>query len=232
VDQTFTSPVFEKLIKSVSKQDGFFTAQQATSAGYSPQNQSYHVKAGHWERHARGIFRLKLWPTRFSDLTDFEIAYLWTSDRMGVPQGVISHGSALIAWNFSSLFQRTRVHVTVPTKFRRRSQCVHKLQLHYHELNDSNIQDKFGFRITSPLRTILDLLTDPRPSIENKHVKEAMEAALLRGYIADHEIKRATLSGQERDLLVALLRKINYPQVREEAMNSLISSLSQMAVID
>jgi hypothetical protein len=227
MQQTFTSPVFEKLTKYIDCQDGFFTAHQATVSGYSPQNQSYHVKAGHWEKYARGIFRLKMWPTRHLDLADFEIAYLWTSDRLGKPQGVVSHGSALIAWNFSSLMQRTKVHLTVPKNFRRRSQCPQKVKLHFCDLAQSEIEDKFGFRITSPLRTVLDLLTDPRPSIENKHIREAAEAMVMRGYLLPYHIEHGQLTTKEKELLLAVMRKINYHPSYENTVQSIIGALVQ-----
>ncbi len=226
MQQTFTSSTFEKLIKHIDCQDGFFTAHQAAVAGYSPQNQSYHVKTGHWEKYARGIFRLKMWPTRYSELTDFEVAYLWTCDRAGQPQGIVSHGSALIAWNFSSLIQRTKVHLTVPKNFRRRSQCSQKIQLHFADLTQFEIEDKFGFRITSPLRTILDLLTDPRPSIESKHIREAVEAMVMRGYLFPYHIEHGCLTAKERELLLAVMRKINYHPSYENTVQSIIRTLS------
>lgn len=231
MQQTFTSPVFEKLLTYVERQDGFFTAHQATAAGYSPQNQSYHVKAGHWEKYARGIFRLKMWPTRYSELADFEVAYLWTCDRSGRPQAVVSHNSALIAWNFSSLIQRTKVHLTVPKNFRRRSQCAQKVQLHFADLAQSDIQDKFGFRITSPVRTVIDLLlanAGPRLVIEPKHIKEAVEAMVMRGYLDPCDIDQAQLTDKEKELLLAVVRKINYHPSFETRVQSVIRQLTLM----
>ncbi len=225
-----TNPDFHKLMTYAEKHEGFFTAQEAAAAGYSPQNQSYHVRAGHWERHARGIFRMKHFRTYWTDRPDFVVAYLWTVNVQGVPEGVISHSSALLAWNLSSLCQYSKIHLTVPKTFRRRSQCVHKVQLHYGELSDTDVEDKFGVRITTPLRTVMDLILankGPQLHIEPKHIREAVEAMVMRSLIDAPDLKRAALTDTEKELLLAVVRKINYHPSFEMRVQSIVHTLVQ-----
>lgn len=233
--QTMTNPDFDKLMTYAEKHEGFFTAQEAAAAGYSPQNQSYHVRAGHWERHARGIFRMKHFRTYWTDRPDFVVAYLWTANAQGVPEGVISHSSALLAWNLSSLCQYSKIHLTVPKTFRRRSQCVYKVQLHQGELNEADVEDKFGVRITTPLRTVLDLILankGPQLHIEPKHIREAVEAMVMRSLLDVPDLKRAALTDVEKELLLAVLRKINYHPSFEMRVQSVIRELTPKAVAE
>lgn len=223
-----TNPDFEKLMTYAEKHEGFFTAHQASAAGYSPQNQSYYVRAGRWERHARGIFRIKHFRKYWTDRPDFVVAYLWTQNADGVPEGVISHSSALLAWNLSSLCQYSKIDLTVPKTFRRRSQCVYKVQLHQGELNEACVEDKFGVRLTNRLRTVLDLILankGPKLHIESKHIREAVEAMVMRGFLDVADLKAATLTDTEKELLLSVVRKINYHPSFETRVQSIISTL-------
>jgi hypothetical protein len=68
-------------------QGGYFTSRQALEAGYSTRLQHYHAHRGHWERKARGIYRLPEYPPgRSEDLV------LWTLWSRG--KAVVSHESA------------------------------------------------------------------------------------------------------------------------------------------
>lgn len=51
-------PAFKKLSNAAKLQSGYLTSKQAQESGYDYYLQSYHVKAGNWERSARGIYRL------------------------------------------------------------------------------------------------------------------------------------------------------------------------------
>lgn len=210
--QTFTSHAFESLMTYVNRHQGFFTARQARLAGYSPQSQSYHVREGHWEKFGRGIFRLKYFPQRWTDMPDLIVAHLWTCDRTGEPQGVISHGAALKVWDLTT-WLGPRIHLTVPKNFRRHSRCTYPTQLHFANLNEADMESASGFRVTTPFKTIMDLLL--LPHIESKHIGEAITEALRKGYISHRQMKEAKLTPYQRELLVGLLRQTNYPKVDE-----------------
>jgi len=210
--QTVTGPDFDSLIKSINRFEGFFTSKHARVAGYSVQSQSYHVKRGQWERHGWGIFRYKYYPHLAGARPDLIVATLWSCGRSGAPQGVISHDSALVVHKLST-WSGQGVHMTVPANFRRHSRCSFKVKLHYGQLEDSDIEDMGSFQVTTPLRTIVDLLLSPH--IESIHIVDAINDALRRRLITFTQIKDAKLTPEERQLLIGLLRRVNYSKVDE-----------------
>jgi hypothetical protein len=56
-----------------------------------------------------------------------------------------------------------KLHMTVPTHFRRSSEIPAILVLHHADLPDEDIQTAQGFKYTRPLRTILDLIEADSP---------------------------------------------------------------------
>jgi hypothetical protein len=98
--------------------------------------------------------------------------------------------------------------MTVPENFRRRSQCTYKVRLHYGELQEDEIEDIGGFRVTSPLRTIIDLLQSTH--VESNHIVDAINDALRRRLITFEQFKEARLTPGDRAKLIALLRRVKY----------------------
>lgn len=210
--ETVTSPDFDKLTKYINRYDGFFTSKHARLSGYSVQNQSYHVKQGQWERHGWGIFRYKYYPHLANHRPDLIVATLWSCGRSGLPQGVISHDTALSVHKLST-WSGHGIHMTVPNNFRRRSHCIYKVRLHCAELDESDIDDLESFRVTTPLRTIVDLLLSHH--IESIHIVDAINDALRQRLITFNQIKEAKLTPNERELLTGLLRRVNYSKADE-----------------
>ncbi len=137
------------------RQHGFFTAQQAETFGYVAENFSYHAKQGNWLKIRRGLYRLP----GFADSPEAEFTFwsLWSADRAGRPQGVISHDSALAIHGLAD-FDLTRVHLTVPWTFRKKipTQCV----IHKASLTLSAIEARESFMVTRLDQTLLDLQVD------------------------------------------------------------------------
>jgi predicted transcriptional regulator of viral defense system len=210
--KTVTRPDFDKLIKYINRGDGFFTSKHARAAGYSVQNQFYHVTQGQWERQGAGIFRYKYYPQLPNQRPDLVVSTLWSCDRIGKPVGIISHDTALSVHKLST-WSGYGVHMTVPKGFRRRSQCIYKVRLHYGDLDESDIEDYGSFRITTPLRTIIDLLLCTH--IESIHIADAINDALQRKLITLSMLKKANLTPHERKLLTDLLWKVNYAKANE-----------------
>lgn len=209
--ERITGPDIEKLKRYINHYSGFFTSKHARLCGYSVQNQSYHVKQGQWERYGSGIFRDKRYP-HLGQRCDLIVATLWSCDRLGIPRGVISHDSALSVHKLST-WSGHGVHLTVPKNFRRRSRCIYNVRLHYGELNDEDIDYQECFSVTTPLKTIVDLLQSTH--IESIHLVDAINDALRRKLITFNEIKRANLSPHQRELLIGLLHRVNYEKVNE-----------------
>lgn len=135
-----------RLFKLAAEQRGYFTAAQARDIGYSYQAQAHHVGAGNWLRIDRGLFRLAEWvPDLHDDLARWT---LWSKGR-----GVVSHETALAVHGIGE-FESARVNLTVPPGFTMRDDAV---TLHHTDLPDTDVVDRTGFRITTPVRSLIDV---------------------------------------------------------------------------
>ena len=144
-----------RLFDLAEQQQGFFTTKQAKAAGFAENTHPYHVHAGNWIREHRGIYRLALFPT--PDRPDLVLWSLWSRNRKEEVDGVYSHQTALSLHELSDL-NPAKLHMTVPTNFRRNSDIPGIVVLHYRDLLKSEIQAGPGYKYTRPLRTILDLI--------------------------------------------------------------------------
>ncbi len=189
---------FNHLYEIADSQGGFFTAKQATAAGYSTRMQTYHVQAGDWDREWRGIYRLHFYPNPRPD--DLIVWYLWSSNRSGIPEGVYSHDTALEIHELST-WTSNRLHLTVPPNFKRRS-VPKALRLHKGELKQSAITKVGHVAVTSPVRTLLDLLETN--TVQRHHLVEAMQQALDRGLITTADLS-AGLTQVQKSLLAELV---------------------------
>lgn len=127
-------------------QAGYFSARQALDVGYSYQAQKYHVDRGNWQRIDRALFRLPGWPAQAADI--YVRWSVWSDNS-----GVISHQSAADVHRLGD-FDAGDVHLTLPQLNKSKASGV---VLHVGALAPSEIQSKSGFRVTTPLRTVLDL---------------------------------------------------------------------------
>lgn len=151
------------------RQAGYFTAAQARSLGYSYQAQKHHVDAGNWVRVDRGLFRLPAWPAGSHD--SYVRWSLWSREL-----GVISHATALAVHELSDA-DPARVHLTVPAGFRSRDDAV---VLHRGSLADTEVEQRDGWRLTTPVRTLLDAAASDLPQeIVDDAVAEAFERGIL-----------------------------------------------------
>jgi predicted transcriptional regulator of viral defense system len=135
-----------RLFELAAQQGGYFTAAQAKSLGYSHQAQAHHVGAGSWWRVDRGLFRLVEWVPGVHD----ELARwtLWSRGR-----AIVSHESAMAVHGIGE-FESRYVHLTVPPRFTMRNEAV---ALHYAELPADDVSTRSGYRVTTPLRTLIDI---------------------------------------------------------------------------
>ena len=187
----------EQLFAIASSQQGFFTSRQALTAGYTERAHSYHVKIGDWVREQRGIYRLARFPV--SPEAQYVIWSLWSRDRSGVPQGVFSRQTALSLYELSDL-NPAQLHLTVPLSFRHRILPPDLPVLHFADLPETDVETRQGYRLTRPLRTILDLAQDESESRD--HLQQALQQALTRGLITRSEIQRSP----DRQRLETLLK--------------------------
>ena len=192
-----------RLFELAQQQQGFFTTKQAKAAGFAENTHPYHVQVGNWVREHRGIYRLTLFPT--AERPDLVLWALWSRNRNEEIEGVYSHHTALSLYDLSDL-NPAKLHLTVPTDFRRNSDIPGILVLHYANLPDSDVQAAQGFKFTRPLRTILDLIE--ADAVEQRFIRQALRQAIDRGLITRQQIRNARMSGPAHKMVEEVLRRV------------------------
>jgi len=192
-----------RLFEFAEQQQGFFTTKQAKAAGFAENTHPYHVQVGNWIRAHRGIYRLTLFPT--ADRPDLVLWALWSRNRNEEVEGVYSHDTALSLYDLSDL-NPAKLHMTVPTDFRRNSDIPAILVLHYADLPDSDVQTAQGFKFTRPLRTILDLIE--AGTVERNFIRQALRQSVDRGLITRQQIRNTRMSGPARKVVEEVLRRV------------------------
>jgi predicted transcriptional regulator of viral defense system len=191
-----------RLFDFADQQQGLFTTKQAKAAGFAENTHPYHVQAGNWVRERRGIYRLALYPA--ADRPDLVLWALWSRNRDEEVEGVYSHQTALSLYDLSDL-NPAKLHMTVPSDFRRNSEIPGILVLHYADLPESDVQAGSGFKFTRPLRTILDLIETG--TVERNFIRQALRQAVERGLITRQQIRIAQMSGPARKIVQEALRR-------------------------
>jgi len=192
-----------RLFEIAEAQEGFFTAKQAKAAGFAENTHPYHVQVGNWIREHRGIYRLALFPP--ADHPDLVKWALWSKNRNEAIEGVYSHQTALSLYELSDL-NPAKLHMTLPTHFRRNSEIPGILVLHFADLATEDVQSAQGFKYTRPLRSILDLIE--ADSVERTFLRQALRQALHRGLITRSEAKRVRLNAPAQKIFEDLLRQV------------------------
>ncbi|HEY0257637.1 MAG TPA: type IV toxin-antitoxin system AbiEi family antitoxin domain-containing protein [Candidatus Methylacidiphilales bacterium] len=173
-----------RLFAIAEAQGGFFTAKQAEEAGIARPHHAYHVRVGNWQREHRGIFRLIQFP--MPERSDLILWSLWSRNREDDDaQGVYSHQTALSLYDLSDLMP-SKLHMTVPTKFRRSADTPSILALHYDDLSREEIEDRQGYRVTRPIRAIVDVSQDVSAEI----LSQAFAEARTRELVTEKDIER------------------------------------------
>ena len=150
-------------------------------------------------REYRGIYRLILMPPAKHPELVLVLWQLWSSNQectVTRPRWGLHE--------FSDL-NPEKLHLTVPAHFRRSSRIPGVLTLHFADLPDNDIVLAQGCRVTSPLRTILDLAaadTMPR-SVLGLALLQMMERERIT---RDDDLKRASIPVESRQQFEQLLR--------------------------
>jgi predicted transcriptional regulator of viral defense system len=190
----------DALFEIAEGQQGYFTAKQATAAGYQLGSQAHHAKSGNWARVERGIYRLARFPQSAEE--QLVIYALWSRNRTGETEGVYSHQTALSIHELSDV-NPAKLHLTVPAKFRRRAKAPRILVLHRSTLDKQDVEQRQGFAVTRPLRTIADLVAVE--SVARDIVEQALKEGRQRGLITAREISELRQRGQIPKWFVELL---------------------------
>ncbi|MBU0715067.1 MAG: hypothetical protein KJ964_06895 [Verrucomicrobia bacterium] len=180
------------LWETADSQGGYFTAKQAIKAGFADNTHPYHVRVGNWLRGCRGVYRLTKYPR--GDDGQLILWYLWSRSRADQPQGVYSHLTALRIHELSDAMP-SRLDMTVPPNFRRNSPIPRVLTLHRALLEESDIQGMPGFKVTTPFRTVLDIVE--AGTVSREIVGQAIREARARGLMT---LAESATARKRRDL--------------------------------
>jgi predicted transcriptional regulator of viral defense system len=179
------SPDQVHLYETAAAQEGLFTAQQASEAGYSLPLLVHHRRVGNIARIRRGIYRLVQFPT--SEHEDLVTLWLWSQQ-----QGVVSHQNALMLHELSDALP-SRIHLTLPAAWRHRRLRVPEGVVVHHADVPADDRTWFGaVPITTPKRTLMDCARD---GIDPDLLRQAAKQAIARGILTKRE-----LAGLDRDL--------------------------------
>lgn len=195
------------LFELASAQQGLFTAKQAEGVGFVSNNHSYHVKAGHWIREGRGVYRLALFP---KTLDEQKVIYaLWSQNREGKIQGVYSHETALAHYEISDA-NPSKLYMTVPKTFRRNSKIPKILKLHFADLTKDMILESRGFFVTKIGRTISEIIQCGwvQFDIIQQAVIESYQKGLMQKWEIESTFSAVQVSPEMRAQLHQLLKEI------------------------
>lgn len=175
----------ERLFRIASVQQGYFTTRQAIEAGFQDATHPYHIKSGNWKREWRGIYRICRYP--WSEEGHYTLWSLWSRNRNGIRQGVYSHQTALSLFDLSDAMPE-KLHLTVPLSFRRHSEIPGVIVLHRGNIIPPEIEEREGYSVTRPARTIVDLIIDESVSVDI--IRQAFRESKQRGLVRNEEFRR------------------------------------------
>ena len=175
----------ERLFKIASLQQGYFTTRQAIEAGFQDATHPYHIKRGNWKREWRGIYRISRYP--WSEDGHYALWSLWSRNRKGVRQGVYSHQTALVLFDLSVAMPE-KLHLTVPLSFRRHSEIPGVIVLHRGNITRQEIEEREGYGVTRPARTIVDLIIEE--TVSTDIIKQTLRESKQRGLVRNEDFER------------------------------------------
>jgi len=175
----------DRLFEIADSQQGYFTAKQAEECGFYASHFSRYVSSGRWIKEQRGIYRLAHYSV--TERPELVLWMLWSRSKGGAIQGTWSHETALDIYELSDVMP-AKMHMTVPMGFRKSVPIPKLLVLHRAELSASEIRVQQGYRVTTPLRTLQDILAEG--SLSREFVVQAIQEALQRGLVSRQDLKK------------------------------------------
>ncbi len=187
----------DRLFEVADRQQGYFTSSQAEECGYHRSHFHRYVISGSWIKEFRGIYRLARYPIQ--GRPELVLWSLWSRNKQGEPEGIWSHETALDIHELTDTMP-AKMHMTVPNHFRRNQTIPGVLVLHYNTLLPQDIQVRQGYRVTTVLKTLVDIVKDK--SVSEDQIELGIRQAIKQGLISKQEI--------ERNEQAAILRQFIY----------------------
>jgi predicted transcriptional regulator of viral defense system len=174
----------DRLFEVADRQLGYFTSQQAEECGYYRPHFRRFLDSGTWVKEMRGIYRLARYPLQ--DRSELVLWLLWSRDKLGKPQGVWSYETALDIHELTDIMP-SKMHMTVSKSFRRSLETPDILRIHRSELPKEDIEIQRGYSVTTPLRTLLDIVEEGL--ISQDQIVQGLQEALSRGLLLRQDIE-------------------------------------------
>lgn len=184
-----------KIFEVADRQHGYFTAKQAQECGVSRSHFHRKLQSGEWIKDMRGIYHLAHYP--LSDRPELVLWTLWSRDRKDQPQGVWSHETALDIHDLSDIMP-VKMHMTVPPGFRKNVAIPTILALHIATLTKTDIETHQGYRVTTPLRTLLDIIK--AGTVAQDQVGQAIREGLRRGILSLRDVNETAILFRYKNL--------------------------------
>ncbi len=131
-----------------------------------------------------GVYRLARYPV--TDRPELVLWFLWSRNIEDIPEGVWSHETALDIHELSDVMP-SKMHMTVPLDFRRRKEPPKLLHLYRGALENSDIEERQGYKVTTPLRTIIDCVAEG--TVADTFIAQAVQQALGRVLLLERELE-------------------------------------------
>ena len=181
-----------RLWQRAAGQRGYFTAGQALTDGYSYPLQHFHTQRGNWLRIDHGLYRFREYTDLPAEDHDHLIRWaLWSGER-----AVVSHATALGVHDLG-IANPAEIHLTVPQGFRKRDAAV---VLHRAHLEPADIEEREGFKVTTPVRAIAESAVD---GLQQDSIDSAVADLLDRGGATRAQLLRtAQQVGEAAELAV------------------------------
>jgi len=139
----------EKLFDIAADHYGYVTTKQARQVAVTANAVRMMARRGTIQRVSHGVYRLPNFP--YSPYAEYMEASLWPSRT----RGVISHASALSLFGLSDV-SPDRMHITVSGTFRTNRDVPRRIELHFADLLESEIQVFEAIPVTTAERAIRD----------------------------------------------------------------------------
>jgi predicted transcriptional regulator of viral defense system len=175
-----------KLFEIADSQQGYFTSKQAEECGISRAHFHRKIRTGEWIKELRGIYRLAQYP--LGARPELVLWVLWSRDKQGEPQGVWSHETALDIHELSDIMP-SKMHMTVPLKFRKQVAIPKVLSLHFGTIAKKDVEFHHGYRVTTPLRTLIDVIE--AGTVAADQIAQAIREGLNRGILSLRDINES-----------------------------------------
>jgi predicted transcriptional regulator of viral defense system len=164
--------------------DGLLTSKQAREKGIKDSVLVRLAQRGRLLRTARGVYRIAHYPP--DKFAQYREAVLWAQASHGPDQIALSHETALLIYGISDA-NPAKIHLTVPKAARLRREKPGWIVIHRADLAPIDLSEHEGMRVTSPERTIIDVLTG---SHRVDFARQAMADARREGLLNSEQAAR------------------------------------------